>query len=351
MSEAIEKRLNLLEEDVKQLKFYDQILEEKIAGRMMIAEHTNVFLDIIFIILSVVLWVITMQGWRNSREIEQERDSIRKIYEKDKEEVATYKNELKKDKERFKEEYDNLIKNATLNMESNNQKLQEGYNVMEEQYQQIIKDIKGVSEYYLELVAISHEPDLAERVFEYERILKNTLKYNISEEEQGRLYYYLSITLYQLATKTPDASNKMVFEWLKKASRYISSAISFGNKKGIYFYEKAKVELEKYRVELIKDNNFEGFSERIYEIEEYFEIAFKNTDIEFYMFEEIVQLLYELCQKVAKTQSDKRVIYDLIISWAERSRAFDKAAYEEIIEEIYADITRKVKQQNVKLDL
>lgn len=350
--DEMETKFKVFEDELQELKFTNQLLEEKIEGRMAIAEHTNIFLDIIFIILSVVLWIITMQGWRNSKEVEKERAQIKMIHDQDKKEIAQYKAGLQKDRENFEQEYDNLIHNITESMEVNRRKIEDGYKVMEEQYEQIIKDIKGVSEYYLELVAISHEPDLAERVFEYERILRNSVKYDLSEGEKGRLYYYLSITLYQLATKTPDAKGKIVYDQVRKASKYISSAITLDGKKGIYFYEKAKIELEKYKIELAKDRNFIEFTDKIYEIEEYFQVAFRNSDVEFYMFEDMVLLLNGICEKLTNTESDRRVMYDTIISWCEKAKAFDEKAYLEDSElpEIHANAFEKIKDQNAKLN-
>jgi hypothetical protein len=347
---TLEGRIIKLEEDVTNLEFQDKLLEEKIEGRMAIGEHTNVFLDVVFILLSFVLWAITMQGWKNSKDVEAERNQLRNLLEKDREEVQKYKQMLEEDRMRFSSEYHNTIEETFSKINLNKDKIEENYRKMQSQYEDIIKEIKGVSEYYLELVAISHEPDLSERVFEYEKILKNSEKYHLSEEEKGRLHYYLSITLYQLATKTPNAKDKMVLDWVKKASKYISNAISLGGKKGIYFYEKAKIELEKYRLELIHNKNFDKFAERIYEIEEYFEIAFKTADVEFYMFEEMISLLHLISEKLAEKESERRVIYDLISLWCDRAKNFDEALYKEDLEEIKIEVSTKIEEQNKKLD-
>ena len=347
---TLEGKVSTLEDSIKTLHFQDQILEEKIEGRMAIAEHTNVFLDIVFILMSIVLWVITMQGWRNSKEVETERRQLRDIMERDREEIAKYKQMLEQDRANFTSEYEKVIEETVESIAINKKKVEEGYRIMEEKYAQIIKDIKGVSEYYLELVAISHEPDLGERVFEYERILKNSEKYDLSEEEKARLYYYLSITLYQLATKTPDAKSKLVLEWIRKASKYISSSITLGGKKGVYFYEKAKIEFEKYRLELVQTNDFSDFVGKIYEIEEYFEIAFSLGDVEFYMFEEMLYLFYDIIEKIATKESDKRVLYDLMMVWCERAKAFDVTSYKEDLEELREEISEKIKNQNLKLN-
>jgi hypothetical protein len=347
---TLEGRLIKIEQDVSNLEFQDKILEEKISGRLAIGEHTNVFLDVVFILLSFVLWAITMQGWKNSKDVEAERNQLRNLLEQDREEIKKYKNMLEEDREKFSEEYHKTIEDTFSKMNVNRGKIEENYREMQKKYEEIIKEIKGVSEYYLELVAVSHEPDLSERVFEYEKILKNAEKYHLSEEEKGRLYYYLSITLYQLATKTPDVKNKLVLEWIKKASKYISNAISLGGKKGIYYYEKAKIELEIYRLELINNKNFDKFAERIYEIEEYFEIAFKTADIEFYMFEEMILLLNSMVEKLPEKESDKRVIYDLISLWCERAKNFDEKSYKEDLEEIKLENATKIDEQNKKLD-
>jgi phosphohistidine phosphatase SixA len=347
---TLEGRVIKLEEETQNLIYQDKILEEKIEGRLQIAEHTNIFLDVIFIVLSVILWAITMQGWRNSKDVERERNQLRDLLEKDRQEVEKYKQTLEQDRIKFENEYQKTIEETLKQINENKQKIAESYRVIEDQYKQVIGDIKGVSEYYLELVSISHEPDLADRVYEYERILKNSEKYHLSEEEKGRLYYYVSITLYQLAIKSPDVRDKIVFEWIKKASRYIASAITIGGKKGTYFYEKAKIELEKYRLELIQNKKFEHFAEKVYEIEEYFEIAFTTSDVEFYMFDEMILLLYEISEKLAERQSEKRVLYDLISVWCDRAKAFDSKEYGEDLEEIKQEITKKIEEQNLKLD-
>lgn len=347
--QLLNNKILKLEETTSILELQNKILEERIEGKMAIAEHTNVFLDVVFILLSVVLWAITMQGWRNSKDIENERKQLRELLEKDREEVQNYKKILETDRENFTEEYSQTIEKAISKINTNKEKAEEGYKVMQEQYEQIINDIKGVSEYYLELVSISHEPDLSERVFEYERILKNSEKYHLSEEEKGKLYYYLSINLYELITKTPEAKDKIVNEWIKKASKYISSAISLGGKVGTYYYEKAKIEFEKYRLELLKTKDFTNLTSKIYEIEEYFEIAFQATQVEFYMFEEMINVLYAFVS-VLEFESEKRIIYDLIITWCERAFVFDKTAYKEELEEIREEIFTKIQSQNIKLD-
>ena len=339
-----------LEKSVQILEFQDKILEEKIEGKLKIAEHTNMFLDVVFILLSVVLWVITMQGWRNSRDVENERNQLRELLEKDRLELNQYKETLKEDRAKFEIEYQKTIEETLKQIHENKKKIESSYKIIEDKYEEIIKDIKGVSEDYLELVAISHEPDLSERVFEYEKILKNSDKYNLSEDEKGRVSYYLSITLYQLATKSPEAKDKIVLEWIKKASRYIANAISLGGEKGSYYYEKAKIELEKYRLQLINEKDFTKFSEQIHQIEEYFTIAFKSADVEFYMFEEMILLLSEFIDKMELKPSERRVVLETLSIWCDKSKTFDYNSYKEDIEEIHLEIIEKIQIQNNKLD-
>ena len=339
-----------LSDDIHTLQFQDQILEEKIEGRLKIAEHTNIFLDVVFILLSVVLWVITMQGWRNSKDVEKERSQLRELLEQDREEVKLYKKSLEEDRQKFEIEYYKTIEETLLKINENKNKVEDGYRVIQEQYEEIVSKLQGASEYYLELVSISHEPDLGERVFEYERILKNSEKYNLSKEEKGRLNYYLSITLYQLVTKSPEARNKIVTDWIKKASKCIANAISLGGESGTYFYEKAKIELEKYRLYLISSQDFTKLSEKIYEIEEYFDIAFKKSDVEFYMFEEMVLLLKEFVEKLTTKPSDKRIILDIISVWCDRAKAFDEPSYKEDLEYIKKQISLQIEEQNKKLN-
>ena len=348
--EGLESKYTDLESEIKLLQFQDSLLEEKIEGRMQIAEHTNIFLDIVFILLSVVLWVITMQGWRNSKDVEKERNQLRQLLEQDRSELDQYKKTLQADREKFEAEYHNTIAETLSQIEHSKDKLENGYKGIQEKYEEIINNIKGVSEYYLELVAISHEPDLSERIFEYEKILKNSDTYNLTKSEKGRVSYYLSITLYQLATKSPEAKDKIVSEWIKKASKYIASAISLGGEIGSYYYEKAKIELEKYRLELLSDNNFNKFAQNINQIEEYFGIAFKSPSVEFYMFEEMILLLYEFSEKITKKPSETRVLLDLLLIWCEKAKTFDLKSYKEDIEEIHLEIMQKIKDQNDKLD-
>lgn len=348
--ENLENNYNELQNEINLLKFQDSLLEEKIEGKLAIAEHTNIFLDIVFILLSVVLWVITMQGWRNSKDVENERNQLRELLEKDRNELDQYKKTLKADRAKFEQEYYNTIEETFKKIEHNKEKLESGYKGIQEKYEEIINNIKGVSEYYLELVAISHEPDLSERIFEYEKILKNSDKYNLTQVEKARVSYYLSITLYQLATKSPEAKNKIVSEWIKKASKYITSAINLSGEVGSYYYEKAKIELEKYRLQISNEQDFYKFPEKMHQIEEYFAIAFKAPDVEFYMFEEMILLLYDFSNKITKRPSEVRVILDSLLIWCEKSKTFDPKSYKEDVEEIHLEIIKKIKEQNDKLD-
>ena len=347
---TLDEKIISLEKKITELAFQDTILEERIDGKFTIAEHTNIFLDIVFILLSVVLWVITMQGWRNSKDVEKEREQLRELLERDREEVTQYKNNLAEDRKKFEIEYHKTIAETLRKINESKTKIEERYKKMQQKYEEIITDIRGVSEYYLELVAISHEPDLSERVFEYEKILKNSEKYNLSHKEKARVNYYLSITLYQLATKTPEAKNKIVSEWIKKASKCISNAIDLVEENGSYFYEKAKIELEKYRLQLINDKNFEQFSEKIYAIEEYFSIAFQAPDVEFYMYEEMILLFHDFPEKLAKKESEKRVILNLISIWCDKAKKFDYKSYIEDLQAIKKDTEHKLSEQNQKLD-
>ncbi len=339
-----------LQEDVKTLEFQDKLLEEKIEGRLQIAEHTNIFLDVIFIVLSVILWAITMQGWRNSKDVESERTQLRELLEKDRKEVSEYKKNLESDRKKFELEYQKTIEDTLNQINVNKKKIEDGYRVMQERYEEIISNIKGISEYYLELVSISHEPDLSERIFEYEKILKNSLKYNLSDTEKARVLYYLSITLYELATKTPEAKNKSVLEWIKKASKYISNAVNISADNGTYFYEKAKIELEKYRLQLIQEGDFANFTQKINQIAEYFRTALQKSDVEFYMFEETVLLLNEFAKKLTQKPSEKRVILDLISMICDNAKLFDEASYIEDLAEIKLEVVAEIDEQNKRLD-
>lgn len=346
----LEQEISLLRNTVVELRHNDDLLTERIEGRMQIAEHTNIFLDIVFILLSVVLWIVTMSGWRNQTEIRKDRARFREEHEKTAAEVEKYKIVLKEDREAFKREYDKLVNDAMRDIMLSKHRIDEEYAVMKKEHGQMLKDIKGTSEYYLELVAISHEPDLQDRVFEYERILKKAKSFDLTSDEIARVYYYLSITLLEIATKG-SASTRVVNESLKKASRYIQKAIELGGKVGPYFYEKAKIELTQYKIYILQTNDFSDFIQKIHEIDQYFEAAVKIGDAEFYMFEEIVLSLRDIADKVTNKESDRRVVYEMVVSWCESSKNFDLDRYNDSLLEIRDGIDAKLHTQNKKLDV
>ena len=348
--ENLEKQVEDLKAEILSMKYQDDLLLEKIEGRMAIAEHTNVFLDIVFILLSVVLWVVTMEGWKNQRELSLDKKRLMEDYNKEAEEIKGYKVKLKEDIQSFQSQYSLMSSDMMSNIASHKDRIDKGYDEMKKEHEAMMREIKGTSEYYLELVAISHEPDLQERVFEYERIIKNADKYDLSSDERARVYYYISITLFEIA-KQGQVSQKAKSDSIKKASRYIQKAIDFGGKRGMFFYEKGKIELELYKQRLILTKNFDDFVSQIHEIEEYFEIATKTIDIEFYMFEEIVIAFRDLVESVSPKESERRIVYDMIISLCERARSFDVKEYAENLQEIRDDIDKKLNLQNTKLDI